>query len=58
MRRRTFGRTGWQVGELGYDMWGMANWSGSDDAESLGSLQLAVDSGCSFFSPIAALDAT
>jgi aryl-alcohol dehydrogenase-like predicted oxidoreductase len=30
-------------------MWGMAGWTGSDDAESLGSLQLAVDLGCNFF---------
>jgi aryl-alcohol dehydrogenase-like predicted oxidoreductase len=49
MKTRTFGRTGWAVGELGYGMWGMANWSGSDDAESLRSLQLAVDSGVNFF---------
>ena len=49
MRHRTFGRTGWQVGEIGYGMWGMGGWSGSDDAESLRSLQLAVDLGCNFF---------
>jgi aryl-alcohol dehydrogenase-like predicted oxidoreductase len=49
MKLRTFGRTGWQVSELGYGMWGMANWSGSDDAESLSSLQLAVDSGVNFY---------
>src|SRR5688572_14449310 len=49
MKYRTFGRTGWRVSELGYGMWGLANWSGSDDDESLRSLQLAVDSGCSFF---------
>lgn len=49
MRYRTFGRTGWQVSELGYGMWGMADWSGSDDAESLRSLQLAIDDGCNFF---------
>ena len=49
MRYRTFGRTGWQVSELGYGMWGMAGWSGSDDAESLRSLQLAVDRGINFF---------
>ena len=30
-------------------MWGMANWSGSDDAESLASLQLAADAGVNFF---------
>jgi len=49
MKQRTFGRTGWQVGELGYGMWGMAGWSGWDDAESLQSLQLAVDHGITFF---------
>jgi len=30
-------------------MWGMAGWTGSDDAESLQSLQRAVDLGCNFF---------
>jgi len=49
MRYRPFGRLGWQVGEIGYGMWGMAGWTGSDDAESLSSLQLAVDLGCNFF---------
>ncbi len=38
MQYRTFGRTGWQVSEVGYGMWGMAGWTGSDDAESLASL--------------------
>ena len=49
MRNRKFGRTGWQVGEVGYGMWGMGDWSGSDDAESLASLDLAVTSGVNFF---------
>ena len=49
VRYRTFGRTGWQVSELGYGMWGMAGWSGSKDMESLRSLQLAVDNGVNFF---------
>lgn len=49
MKQRTFGRTGWQVGDLGYGMWGMAGWSGWDDAESLRSLQLALDHGITFF---------
>jgi aryl-alcohol dehydrogenase-like predicted oxidoreductase len=49
MHYRTFGRTGWRVGDVGYGMWGMAGWSGSDDAESLDSLQLAVDNGVNFF---------
>ncbi|MCA1576540.1 MAG: aldo/keto reductase [Acidobacteria bacterium] len=49
MRYRRFGRAGWEVGEIGYGMWGMAGWSGSNDNESLGSLQSAVDQGCNFF---------
>ncbi len=49
MQYRTFGRTGWQVSEIGYGMWGMAGWTGSDDAESEGSLDLAVEQGCNFF---------
>ncbi len=49
MQYRRFGRTGWNVSEIGYGMWGMAGWTGSEDAESLASLQRAVDLGCSFF---------
>jgi aryl-alcohol dehydrogenase-like predicted oxidoreductase len=49
MRYRKFGRTGWNVSEIGYGMWGMAGWTGSDDAESLAALQRAVDLGCNFF---------
>ena len=49
MRYRRFGRLGWQVGEIGYGMWGMAGWTESDDEESRGSLQRAVDLGCNFF---------
>src|SRR5438876_4323088 len=49
MRYRRFGRTGWNVSEIGYGMWGMAGWTGSDDKESLGSLQSAIDLGCNFF---------
>jgi aryl-alcohol dehydrogenase-like predicted oxidoreductase len=49
MRYRTFGRTGWHVSEIGYGMWGMGGWTGSDDAQSLASLQRAVDLGCNFF---------
>jgi aryl-alcohol dehydrogenase-like predicted oxidoreductase len=49
MRYRRFGRTGWEVSEIGYGMWGMGGWSGSDDEESLQSLQRAVDLGCNFF---------
>ena len=49
MKYRRFGRTNWQVGEIGYGMWGMAGWTGSDDAESLASLQRSIDLGCNFF---------
>jgi aryl-alcohol dehydrogenase-like predicted oxidoreductase len=49
MKYRRFGRTGWQVSELGYGMWGMASWSDSSDEESLRSLQAAVDLGVNFF---------
>jgi aryl-alcohol dehydrogenase-like predicted oxidoreductase len=49
MHFRSFGRLGWNVSEIGYGMWGMGEWSGSDDAESLASLDRAVELGCNFF---------
>ena len=49
MRLRKFCRTGWEVGEIGYGMWGMGSWSNSDDQESLESLNVAVELGCNFF---------
>jgi aryl-alcohol dehydrogenase-like predicted oxidoreductase len=49
MKHRLFGRTGWLVSELGYGMWGLADWAGSSDEESLASLQLAVDQDVDFF---------
>jgi len=49
MNYRHFGRTGWMVSEVGYGMWGMGSWKGSDDAESLDSLQRSVELGCNFF---------
>jgi aryl-alcohol dehydrogenase-like predicted oxidoreductase len=49
MRNRTLGRTGWMVSEIGYGMWGMGDWKGSDDAESMWSLHRAVELGCNFF---------
>jgi aryl-alcohol dehydrogenase-like predicted oxidoreductase len=49
MRYRTFGRTGWPVSEIGYGMWGLAGWSGSDDAESLEALERSIALGCTFF---------
>ena len=49
MHYRRFGRTRWNVSEIGYGMWGMAGWTGSEDTESLASLQRSVDLGCNFF---------
>jgi aryl-alcohol dehydrogenase-like predicted oxidoreductase len=49
MRYRRFGRTGWDISEIGYGMWGMAGWTGSEDKESLASLDRAVELGCNFF---------
>jgi aryl-alcohol dehydrogenase-like predicted oxidoreductase len=49
MQYRRFGRTDWQVSEIGYGMWGLAGWTGSDDQESEQSLDVAVEMGCNFF---------
>ena len=49
MQYRTFGRTNWPVSEVGYGMWGLAGWTGSEDVESLASLERAIDLGCTFF---------
>lgn len=49
MKYRRFGRTGWQVSEVGYGMWGMAGWTGSDDRQSLESLRASVERGVNFF---------
>lgn len=49
MQFRRFGRTNWKVSEIGYGMWGMGGWTGSDDAESGRSIDRAVELGCNFF---------
>jgi aryl-alcohol dehydrogenase-like predicted oxidoreductase len=49
MRYRSFGRNGWRVGEVGYGMWGMGGWTGSDDVQSRLSLEAAVARGVNFF---------
>lgn len=49
MQKRRFGRTGWEVSEVGYGMWGLAGWTGSDRKETDDSLDLAVASGVNFF---------
>jgi aryl-alcohol dehydrogenase-like predicted oxidoreductase len=49
MRYRALGKTGFEISDVACGLWGMSGWSGSDDAESLRALQLAVDLGCTFF---------
>jgi aryl-alcohol dehydrogenase-like predicted oxidoreductase len=49
MRYRKMGRTNYEVSEIGDGLWGMSGWSGSDDQESLRSMQLAIELGCNFF---------
>jgi aryl-alcohol dehydrogenase-like predicted oxidoreductase len=49
MEYRQFGRAGWSVSEVGYGMWGMAGWTGSEDRESFESLDRAIELGCNFF---------
>jgi aryl-alcohol dehydrogenase-like predicted oxidoreductase len=49
MKYRKLGRTGFDVSDIAYGLWGMSGWSGSDDQQSLSSLQLSVDLGCNFF---------
>ena len=49
MKYRKFGRTGWMVSEMGYGMWGMAGWTGSEETEVNAALDRAIDLGCNFF---------
>lgn len=46
---RRFGRTNWQVSEMGYGMWGLAGWTGSQESEYNAALDLSVEMGCNFF---------
>lgn len=49
MNYRRFGRTDWKVSEMGYGMWGLAGWTGSDIEEINKSLDRSVELGCNFF---------
>jgi aryl-alcohol dehydrogenase-like predicted oxidoreductase len=49
MRQRRFGRLGWSVSDIGYGMWGMGGWTGSEDERSLAALDRSVALGCNFF---------
>ena len=49
MNTRRIARLDWDVTDIGYGMWGMGGWTGSDDAASSASLDQAVALGCNFF---------
>jgi len=51
MKQRTFGKTGWQVSEIGFGAWGIGGgqWGGADDNESMAALHAAVDQGITLF---------
>jgi aryl-alcohol dehydrogenase-like predicted oxidoreductase len=49
MQYRKFGRTDWQVSEIGYGMWGLAGWKETDKIEVDEALARSVELGCNFF---------
>ncbi|WNO10674.1 aldo/keto reductase [Teredinibacter sp. KSP-S5-2] len=49
MHTRKFGKFDWNLSVIGYGMWGMAGWTGSDDKASNQALDKAVELGCNFF---------
>ena len=49
MQYRTFGRTGWKISDIGYGLWGMSGWSGSDDQAVRRRPPALRRRGCTFF---------
>jgi aryl-alcohol dehydrogenase-like predicted oxidoreductase len=49
MQYRRFGRTNWNVSEIGYGMWGLAGWTGADNLEVDQALARSIELGCNFF---------
>lgn len=49
MKYRKLGRIGVEISDIAPGLWGMSGWSGSNDDESMKSLQLSVDLGCNCF---------
>jgi aryl-alcohol dehydrogenase-like predicted oxidoreductase len=49
MNHRALGRTNFEITEIAHGLWGMGDWTGSDDTQSLAALQLSADLGCNFF---------
>jgi aryl-alcohol dehydrogenase-like predicted oxidoreductase len=49
MNYRTFGRTGWQVSEIGFGAWAIgANWGTVSEEDAMASLHAAIDQGVNF----------
>jgi len=50
MKYRDFGKTGWNVSEIGFGAWaiGARGWGPQSDADSLAALHQALDRGCNF----------
>jgi aryl-alcohol dehydrogenase-like predicted oxidoreductase len=49
MQMRPFGRLGWQVSEIGYGLWGVGGWTGSNDETSIAAIERSIALGCNFF---------
>lgn len=49
MEYRRFGRTDLKVSEIGYGMWGLAGWTGTDNQELDEALERSVELGCNFY---------
>lgn len=49
MQYRTFGRTNFNVSEIGYGMWGLAGWTGTDVQDLARALDRSVELGCNFY---------
>jgi len=49
MQYRRFGRTNWNVSEIGYGMWGLAGWTGSETLEVDEALERSVGLDCNFY---------
>ncbi len=50
MKYRKFGRTGWNISEVGFGAWAIGgSWGKVDDKESMATLHKAVDLGINFF---------
>lgn len=49
MKSRKFGRTGFTVSEVGHGLWGMGDWTDSEDEQSRVAIRASIEGGCTFF---------